>query len=133
MISKTLFFAYRRIYTTTLKEKILSYAKGKPHAEHEYKDAWQADVLTVGKKMFAMIGSYKDGRPIITLKSNPEKALALREAYEGIVIPGYYANKKHWNSIFLDTAFEEVLLFGLIDDSYKLVFDGLTRKEREGL
>ena len=114
-------------------KKILEYSKSKAHAEHEYKDAWQADVLTVGKKTFAMIGAYKDGRPIITLKSDPEKALALREAYEEIVIPGYYSNKKHWNSIFLDADVEDSLLLGLIDDSYALVLDGLTKKERAAL
>ena len=118
---------------TALKEKVLAHCKEKSHAQDEYKDAWQADVLTVGKKMFAMVGTYKDGRPIVTLKSDPEKALMLREAYEEIVIPGYYSNKKHWNSIFLDAEIEEALILGLIDDSYSLVFDGLTRKEREGL
>ena len=130
---KACFFTFWREFTKMLKRKVLAHAKNEPHAAHEYKDAWEADVLTVGKKMFAMIGAYKDGRPIVTLKSDPEKALALREAYEGIVIPGYYSNKNHWNSIFLDAEFEETLLFGLIDDSYTLVFDGLTRKEREGL
>ena len=42
------------------------------------------------------------------MKSDPEKALTLREAYEDIVIPGYYSNKKHWNSIFLDADVEDL-------------------------
>lgn len=115
------------------REKFLAYACGKPHAGHEYKEAWQADVLTVGGRIFAMFGAYRDGRPIVTLKANPEKALILREAYEGVIIPGYYSDKRHWNSIFLDAGFEEVLLFGLIDDSYGLVLAGLTKKAREAL
>lgn len=114
-------------------ERLLEYCKARPYAEHEYKDAWQADVLTVGKKMFAMLGAYKDGRPIVTLKSDPDKALRLREAYEEIVIPGYYSNKKHWISIFLDSDFEDALLYGLIDDSHALVFGGLTAGERAAL
>lgn len=117
----------------TAQEKFLAYARGKPHVGHEYKEAWQADVLTVGGKIFAMFGAYRDGRPIVTLKANPEKALILREAYEGDVVPGYYSDKKYWNSIFLDAGFEEVLLFGLIDDSYALILASLTKKAREAL
>lgn len=117
----------------TRAEKILAYAGGKPHAGHEYKEAWQADVLTVGGKIFAMIGSYRDGRPIVTLKANPEKALILREAYEGLVVPGYYSDKKHWNSIFLDVELEEPLLLGLVDDSYALVLAGLPKKVRQAI
>lgn len=114
-------------------EKLLAYARGKPHAEHKYKEAWQADILTVGGKIFTMIGSYRDGRPIVSLKANPEKALILREAYKGIVVPGYYSNKKHWNSIFLDAEFEEPLLFGLVDDSYALILAGLPQKVRQAI
>lgn len=114
-------------------EKILACARAKPHAEHEYKEAWQADVLTVGGKIFAMIGSYRDGRPIATLKANPEKALILREAYEGVIVPGYYSDKKHWNSIFLDAELEEILLLGLLDDSYALVLAGLSKKVRQAI
>ena len=115
------------------RDKILHYAKAKPHAEHEYKEAWEADILTVGGKAFARFGAYRDGRPIVTLKANPEKALILREAYEGVVIPGYYSDKKHWISIFLDVPFEDILLFGLVDDSYALVLVGLPQKVRDFL
>ena len=114
-------------------EKVLAHCKTKPYAGYEYKEAWQADVSTVGGKIFAMVGAYKDGRSVVTLKSDPARALQLREAYEGIIIPGYYSNKKHWNSIFLDTDVDEKLVIGLVDDSYALVFEQLTKKERAAL
>lgn len=114
-------------------EKVLAHCKTKPYARYEYKEAWQAGVATVGGKIFAMVGAYKDGRPVVTLKSDPAGTLQLREAYEGVIIPGYYSNKKHWNSIFLDADIDENLLMGLVDDSYALVFEQLTKKERAAL
>ncbi len=114
-------------------KKILECCKAQPHAVHEYKGAWEADVFTVGKKMFALVGEYKDGRPMITLKSDPGRALELRDVYENSIVPGYYSNKKHWNSIFLDTDLKLKLIYELINDSYTLVSKGLTKKERGAL
>lgn len=45
-------------------------------------------------------------RAAINLKCNPEKAIELREEYDGTVIGGYHSNKKHWNTIFIDKAME---------------------------
>ena len=118
---------------TDVVREIVAYCQSEPHASHQYKETWEADVFTLGGKMFAMVGSYKDGRPIVTLKAEPEKSEALREAYEGIVIPGYYANKKHWISIFLDTKIDIRLPRAWIDDSYELVLHGLSKKERTAL
>ena len=114
-------------------KKILDCCKARPLAVHEHKDAWEADIYTIGKKMFALIGTYKDGRPMITLKSDPGRALELRDVYENSIIPGYYSNKKHWNSVFLDTDLELNLIYEMIDASYTLVFKSLTRKERTAL
>ena len=109
-------------------KKVVDYGKSKPHAAYEYKDAWEAGVLTVGGKTFAMFGVYKDGRPLVTLKSDPARALELRDAFRDVVIPGYYSNKQHWNSVFLDADIEDGTIFGMVDESYRLVFEGLPKK-----
>lgn len=112
---------------------ILTYCKTKPYALHLYRQEWMADTVSVGGKIFALIGSHKDGRPILTLKTDPAKAPTVREAYKGIVIPGYYSNKQHRNSIYLDVPLDETILFGWIDDSYELILQSLTKKERAAL
>jgi predicted DNA-binding protein (MmcQ/YjbR family) len=53
-------------------------------------------------------------------KCDPEKALQLREMYDGIV-PGYHMNKKHWNTVLLDGTLPPQLVRELIDHSYELV------------
>ncbi len=60
------------------------------------------------------------------LKCDPEKAVALREEYDGI-IAGYHMSKKHWNTIFLEQL-PPNFIKEQIDHSYDLVVAGLTRK-----
>lgn len=83
--------------------------------------------LSYRGKMFAMMGGDATRKPIITLKCEPSRAEELRETYEGI-IPGYYMNKTHWNSIYMDANISEDLLENLIQHSYDLVFAKLTKK-----
>jgi predicted DNA-binding protein (MmcQ/YjbR family) len=66
------------------------------------------------------------------LKCDPEKALELREAYDGIVIPGYHMSKKHWNTIYLENLPLDFVV-EQIEHSYELVVNGLTKKLKEEL
>ncbi|MCL5028790.1 MAG: MmcQ/YjbR family DNA-binding protein [Bacteroidetes bacterium] len=65
----------------------------------------------------------------INLKCDPEKAVELREKYSA-VLPGYHMNKLHWNTIMLDDSIHDKLILTWIDDSYCLVAEGLTKKEK---
>ena len=87
-------------------------------------------VYKVRGKMFALTNI--DAFESINLKCDPETALQLREAYEGVT-PGYHMNKKHWNTVRTDGGIPDKLIYQWIDDSYKLVGDKLPRAEREGV
>lgn len=50
--------------------------------------------------------------------------------YEDI-IPGYYMNKIHWNSIKPDGAVPDELLKDLLDKSYQLVLSGFSKKKQK--
>lgn len=63
----------------------------------------------------------------INLKCDPEKALELRELYDGVK-PGYHMSKKHWNSVYTQQDVNDNLLFELIDMSYNLIVKSLTKK-----
>lgn len=69
---------------------------------------------------------------LINVKCNPEKALLLREKYNE-VIPGYYMNKKHWNSILTNGRITDRQIEKWIKDSYDLVVAGMPKKVREEL
>jgi predicted DNA-binding protein (MmcQ/YjbR family) len=49
------------------------------------------------------------------------------------VRPGYHANKRHWNTVDLDGTVEDAELREMIDHSYELVVNGLSRNERARL
>ena len=68
----------------------------------------------------------------INVKCDPEKAIALREQF-ACVLPGYHMNKKLWNTVVMDGTVSKKLLCQWIDDSYDLVVEKLTRKEKLSL
>lgn len=88
-------------------------------------------VFKVMNKVFLLTGL--DNEPLqFNAKCEPEKAIELREQYP-CVIPGYHMNKKHWNTIVVDGSVSNDVLKQWINDSYKLVANGLTKKEKQEL
>jgi predicted DNA-binding protein (MmcQ/YjbR family) len=55
------------------------------------------------------------------VKSDPAKAIELRDEYPETVLPGYHMNKKHWNTVIADGTLTRKQLLQMIDDSYNLV------------
>jgi predicted DNA-binding protein (MmcQ/YjbR family) len=98
----------------------------------EFKEGWGSMLYRLEGKMIGMRGSYKDGRPILTIKLPPEQGQILREVYEDI-FPGYYSNKTHYNSIFLDAGFDREFITELLEDSWQCVFETLPKKTRAAL
>lgn len=70
----------------------------------------------------------KEGKPYyINLKLNPMEGEFLRSAYQDI-LPGYYSDKQWWNSVRPDGAVPDSLLREMLDKSYGLVLEGLSKK-----
>lgn len=87
-------------------------------------------VFRVAGKIFALMDV--DTFSSVNLKCDPERAIELRERYEGI-IPGYHMNKQHWNTVSANDDVPRKLLLELADHSYELVRASLPKKVREGL
>ena len=68
----------------------------------------------------------------INLKCDPVKAIELRETYPEVV-PGYHMNKKHWNTVDMQSNLPDKLIKEWITDSYNLVVENLPKKDREKL
>ena len=88
-------------------------------------------VFKVSGKIFllASLASY----PLtINLKSEPSRAIELRERYEA-VRPGYHMNKKHWNTVRLDGSVPSSLVYQMIDESYDQVLRTLKKTGSSGL
>ncbi len=85
-------------------------------------------VYRIGEKMFALT---KEESPLkVNLKCDPIYALELRSLYAGI-IAGWHMNKKHWNTVTLEDAdVDDETAKELMDHSYELVYQSLTKKQK---
>ncbi|CAM5676497.1 MmcQ/YjbR family DNA-binding protein [Streptomyces fumanus] len=89
----------------------------------------EISVFRVCGKMFAL--TYLDARPLtVNLKCDPDDAVRLRRQYEGLIIPGWHMNKRHWNTVTVDGELPDRLVRELVEDSYDLVVAGLPRADR---
>lgn len=111
-------------------EEFYNYCLRKPFVTEGFPFDQSTLVLKVGSKMFALTDV--DRFESVNLKCNPERSVELRETFFGIQ-PGYHMNKKHWNTVSTNSDVSNDLLKELIDISYNLVFQSLTKKERHEL
>lgn len=106
------------------------YLMGLRGVTRDHQRDWNWIRYQIGGKMFAAICLDESDRPYyITLKLDPLEGEFLRAQYAD-VLPGYYMNKRHWNSIRADGAVPDALLRELLDQSYRLVLGGFSQKRQ---
>ena len=112
-------------------EHIRSFCLVKAGVEETFPFGPETLVFKVRGKAFLLTGlDEEDFR--VNLKCDPERAMELREEFEG-VIPGWHMNKKHWNTVYCERDLDSKLILELIDHSYDLVVSKLPKKVREQL
>ena len=112
-------------------DSVRAYLMAKVGATEEWPFDPETPVYKVMGKIFALLAP--DNDPLrITLKCDPDHALMLRDVYPA-VIPGYYMNKRHWNTIIFDGSIPNDEIEEMIDESYELVVKGLTKAARREL
>ncbi len=112
-------------------EEYRSYCLSKPMVTEEFPFDKTTLVFKVLGKIFALSG-LEHQPPAVNLKCDPERAIALREEYDGTIISGFHMNKKHWNTVEINSLPRD-LIIELIDHSYDLVVQGMPKKLREKL
>ena len=112
-------------------EQLENFLLSKQGATKEFPFGDDVAVFKVKNKMFALYG-FEQNIIRLNIKCDPNDAVAYREIYE-CVIPGYHMNKKHWNTVILDGTMDDENLKIMIDDSYDLIVNKLTKKEKESL
>ena len=112
-------------------ELFREYCLSKPGATEDMPFGEGVLVFRVGGKMFAL--APLDAIPATAnLKCDPDLALELRDRYEQIT-PGYHMNKKHWNTVEIESGIPIRELRTMIDHSYELVTKSLPKAKREKL
>lgn len=110
---------------------INEYLLNKPGVTKDLQKDWNWTRYQIGGKMFAAICLDENNKPYyITLKLEPSEGDFLRTQYADI-IPGYYMNKIHWNSIKPDGDVPDELLKDLLDKSYQLILKSFSMKKQK--
>jgi predicted DNA-binding protein (MmcQ/YjbR family) len=104
------------------------YATALPEAtvEHRSNPSW--DTYKVSGRVFLLMTDMP-GHPIVTVKADPDDALALRDQHSEITA-GYHMNKKHWITLESGEGVGKELVRELVTDSYRLVVAHLPKAER---
>ena len=113
-------------------KELEDYLLSKPGSWLDYPFGEDTAVYKVGSKktgkMFALIKNGSDPA-VVSLKCTPELAEHLREEYN-TVMPGYHMNKKYWNTIVTTGEVEQEYMLSLVDLSYRLVVESLSKDEQ---
>ena len=107
------------------------YCLSKPGATEDTPFGEDVLVFKVGGKVFAL-APLDEVPAAANLKCDPDLALELRDRYEQ-VRAGYHMNKKHWNTVEIDSGIPDTELRKMIDHSYELVLRTLPKVKREKL
>ena len=104
------------------------YCLKKPHVTEGTPFGEDVLVFKVGGKIFAFV-ALDEVPSTANLKCDPDLALELRDRFEQ-VRPGYHMNKKHWNTVEIDSGLSDAELKKMIDHSYGLVVKSLPKTAR---
>ncbi len=107
------------------------YCLSKPRATEGTPFGPDVLVFKVRGKMFAL-AALDEVPTTVNLKCDPDLALELRDRYEQIQ-PGYHMNKKHWNTVEIESGIPDSEMRKMIDHSYELVTKSLPKAERKKL
>lgn len=105
------------------------YCLNKPSATEDTPFGPDVLVFKIDGKMFAL-APLDEIPATANLKCDPDLALELRDRYEQ-VRPGYHMNKRHWNTVEIDSGIPDAELRKMIDHSYELVVKHLRRAKRK--
>jgi len=110
-------------------EEIRTYCLAKKGVTEEFPFDERTLVFKVLGKMFALSGLERFP-PQVNLKCDPERAIELREEYDGLIYGGYHMNKRLWNTLEIKNL-PPKLIYKLIDHSYDLVVAKMPKKSRD--
>jgi predicted DNA-binding protein (MmcQ/YjbR family) len=112
-------------------DSLIAYLEAKPAAKRDMPFGADTLVFKVLDRMFALVAWQAD--PLtINLKVDPVDAVILRKQYSAVT-GGYHMNKKHWNTVTLDGSVPDEEIRRMIDDSYTLVVQGMTKAKQAQL
>lgn len=114
-------------------EELFEFASGLPGVTDDEAFGPGVTVLKVEGKVFAVLRDGEgEGEVWVTLKCEPGLASHLREQYAAVG-PGYHMNKRHWNTVVLDSSVPDDEVREMVEHSWERVVAGMGKADRERL
>ena len=108
-------------------EELRDYCISKPAVTESFPFDEATLVFKVAGKMFLLTDLVDTFS--MNIKNSPEKIIELKAQYP-CILPGYHMNKTHWVTVIIDGTISDKQLIQWIDESYNLIVDGFSRKEK---
>ncbi|MCP5028067.1 MAG: MmcQ/YjbR family DNA-binding protein [Actinomycetia bacterium] len=105
-------------------ERCLSF----PGTESDFPFGPDTMTIRVSGKIFAFV-PVAASRATVSLKGDPDDNVELRRTFPSVE-GAYHLNKRHWNGVPLDGSVPDDEIQFLIEQSFRLVAAGLTRRSR---
>ena len=112
-------------------EELRTYCLSLPHVTEDMPFGEDFLAFRIANRIFALMNLNRVPMSV-SLKCEPERAVELREQYPDKIVAGYHLNKKHWNTVLLESL-PEVLIKEMVQHSYNQVLAKVPKKERESL
>jgi len=112
------------------RDDVKAYLMNKKATEETFPFGPDTAVFKVLGKMYALLPA--DDPVRISLKCDPDFAEVLRDTYEAVEA-GYHLNKRHWNTVTVDGSIPDDEIEEMIDESYRLVVEKMTKKDQKRL
>ncbi len=114
------------------REELVAYCLAKPGAVEDWPWGEEDQVVKVGGKIFAFLGTPDAPTPGVGLKCGrtSEEAAELRQRYPEVVTSSAYVGRYGWNSVRLDGTIPDDELRELVDASYDAAVAALPKSKR---
>nr|WP_314786116.1 MmcQ/YjbR family DNA-binding protein [uncultured Capnocytophaga sp.] len=100
-----------------------------PHTTEDMPFGENFLVFRIANRIFALMNLNRVPMSV-SLKCEPERAIELREEYPDKIVAGYHLNKKHWNTLLLESL-PEVLIKEMVQHSYDQVLAKYQRRKEK--
>lgn len=109
-------------------DNIKSYLKNKPLSVSSHRDEYTT-IYKVNGKIFAVLS--EEIYPHVILKNEPLLNKTLRKKFNFIFPTSNILNKTYWNTIVLVESLDTEVIFKMIDKSYELSLETMTKRQKK--
>ncbi len=109
-------------------QNVFNYLKDKKMCKYEWNDKTNATHFYINDKIFAIL-SNSHSIEQLTLRLDPTLSEILRKKHKYIIPSFEFMNSYHWSTFFLK-AFPDESMQDLIDISYELTIEKMTKRQK---